>query len=355
MPAFHSWKTRLDEGAELVPEMKQFSLRERVVADAELIVSMHKLGEADIQSAFQESLRLGEEYSWLLDGKPYYNIHPKLVSHLCECDLSNIPANYLEVPGGFDTALIRLSEASPELVVDANEYVRSILVSYSIAELDNTELSSLFSHGTPLSNVRSKSQQITLRIYLGDRETCDGTAVVKLWMTHLRLLPEKNLDEEFAAFETAAPYKIASGTRRREVLKNCLKVIATVGLIANSTQDNLLQFDVLAKDRQRFESATDEVRQSLINRARRRGKHGWNVGTNEMFVPDVPKWTESSKTGQSGQHSHAHIRTGHLHAVRCGPGRKDVKIKWFRPTVVRPDLPFASTQVGMDETGRRTT
>lgn len=111
----------------------------------------------------------------------------------------------------------------------------------------------------------------------------------------------------------------------------------------NSPQDNLLQFDVLAKDRRTFEAADEEGQERLISRARRRGKHGWNVGTNEMFVPDVPQWSTSA-TGESGHsHSHAHIRTGHLHAVRCGPGRKDVKIKWFRPTVVRPDLPFAAT------------
>ncbi|MCC9602893.1 hypothetical protein LOC67_20275 [Stieleria sp. JC731] len=297
----------------------------------------------DLRSAWRESIRLGEEYSWLLDGKPYYNIHPNLVSHLCRCNLSKIPASYLEVPGGFDTALIRLSGPCPEIVVDGEEYVRSILISHSIADVDDSELDALFTNGTPISNVAAKSNEINLRIDLGERGTCDGMAYIKDWLVHLPCQPDRNLDEEFSAFETAAPQQIAPGTRRREVLRNCVRMIATVGLIANSPQDNLLQFDVLAKDRQRFEAADEEVRQSLISRARRRGKHGWNVGTNEMFVPDLPKRTESSLNDERGQHSHAHIRTGHLHAVRCGPGRKDVKIKWFRPTVVRPDLPFAST------------
>ena len=46
------------------------------------------------------------------------------------------------------------------------------------------------------------------------------------------------------------------------------------------------------------------------------------------------------RPGEGRERTHAHIRSGHFHAVRCGEGRKNVKVKWFRPTVVRPDLPF---------------
>ena len=342
MPAFHSWKTRLDEAGEFFPDRKQLPFNEQVIADAQFIESMINEGEMKRSTAWRELLRLGEEYPWLLDGKPYYNIQPKIVGHLCRCKLSNVPSSYMEVPGGFATSLIRFSEPCPELVVEGEEYVRSVLISYSIAGLDKQELDRLFTEGIAPSAVISQSRGINLRIDLGERENCEGMTYTKDWVVGLRLLPDKSLDEEFAAFETDAPERIAVGTRRREVLKNCLRLIATVGLIANSPQDNLLQYDVLSKDRQRFETADEEVRQSLINRARRRGKHGWNVGTNEMIVSDVSQWSEPSGSGQGGQLTHAHIRTGHLHAVRCGPGKKNVKIKWFRPTVVRPDLPFAT-------------
>jgi hypothetical protein len=158
----------------------------------------------------------------------------------------------------------------------------------------------------------------------------------------VRLVPNRTLDQEFATFEGAAPDTIAPGTRRREVLENCLRLIATVGLIANNPEENLLQYDVLSKDRAAFAKADDERREQLIDRARRRGKFGWNVGTNELFVGEVPKWSGYKEGGSGRERTHAHIRSGHLHAVRCGPGRRNAKIKWFRRTVVRPDLPFAS-------------
>ncbi|TWU49347.1 hypothetical protein Poly59_39610 [Rubripirellula reticaptiva] len=138
------------------------------------------------------------------------------------------------------------------------------------------------------------------------------------------------------------PQKISPGTRRREVIENCIRLVATVGLIANCPEDNLLEYDVLAKDKQRFKSASPKRKEELIAKARRRGKIGWNVGTNELFIGEQPLGESGSAAAPRGSHNHAHIRTGHLHAVRFGKGRKQVKIKWFRPTVVRPDLPFNS-------------
>jgi hypothetical protein len=60
-----------------------------------------------------------------------------------------------------------------------------------------------------------------------------------------------------------------------------------------------------------------------------------------MFLGEVPAWSSGSCAERRREHSHAHIRAGHFHAVRYGQGRRSVKVKWFRPTVVRPDLGFA--------------
>ena len=342
MTAFNTWKTRFDETATFLPSLKKLPLNERIVKEAHALRCMVESGSMDEPNAVSESLRLGEEYLWMLDGKPYYNIHPKLVGQLCNCNLSNLPSSFLEVPGGFDTVLIRFADPSPELLVGEDEYVRCILMARSLLDLSETDSDALFEHGKRPADLRSVADKLTLRIDLGDRGDYDNLSYIREWTIGVRLSPDRTLDEEFASFEATAPELIAPGTRRREVLGNCLRLIATVGLIANSPEEKLLQYDVLSKDRQAFSKANDERRQQLIDRARRRGKHGWNVGTNELFVADVPNWSASPTARSSGEHSHAHIRTGHLHAVRCGPGRKDVKIKWFRPTVVRPDLPFAA-------------
>jgi hypothetical protein len=341
MTTFNDWKTRLDETATLFPLTKQWPLKKRFLEDSHALRSDIESNEG-ATTGLSEMLRAGEEYLWLLAGKPYYNVHPKLVSHLCNCRLDKLPANYLEVPGGFDAALIRFSGPSPELQVEGDEYVRCILMTRSVLSLPKQEFTDLFERGQPPSGLDSVADKLTLRIDLGDRGYCDNLSFIREWIVGVRLLPNRTLDEEFAAFESSAPQAIAPGTRRREVLENCLKLIATVGLIANSPEDNLLEYDVLAKDRAAFATADDSRRQVIIDRARRRGKFGWNVGTNELFLGEMSTWSESSNGTPNREHSHAHIRSGHLHAVRCGQGRKSVKIKWFRPTVVRPDLPFLS-------------
>lgn len=342
MPAFNTWKTRFDETATLCPSLKQLPLNERMIKESHALCCMRDTASMDGSSIMNEMLRLGEEYLWLLDGTPYYSVHPKLVGQLCNCNLEKLPASYLEIPGGFDTVLIRFSDPVPELSVSDGEYVRCILMARTLADLPEDEFCALYEHGRRPRHLNSAANRLTLRIDLGDRGECDELSYIREWVVGVRLLPDRTLDEEFAAFELSAPELIAPGTRRREVLENCLRLIASVGLIANSPEENLLQYDVLSKDRQSFATANENRRQQLIDKARRRGKHGWNVGTNDLFVGEMPRWSASA-TGRSGrEHSHAHIRTGHLHAVRCGPGRKDVKIKWFRPTVVRPDLPFTT-------------
>jgi hypothetical protein len=342
MTAFNTWKTRFDETATLLPSLNRLPIKDRMVKEATTIRCMMESGSMDEQGGTCEMLRLGEEYLWLVAGKPYYNVHPRLVGQLCNCRLDKLPASYLEVPGGFDTVLIRFADSSPELQVEENEYVRSILMARSVVSLPAESFVDLFDHGKAPMGFDSIADKLTLRIDLGDRGECDRLSYIREWVIGVRLLPDRTLDQEFATFEDAAPELIAPGTRRREVLVNCLRLIATVGLIANSPEENLLQYDVLSKDRAAFAAADAERRQQLIDKARRRGKHGWNVGTNELFIGDVPRWSASATGGSGREHSHAHIRSGHLHAVRCGTGRRDVKIKWFRPTVVRPDLPFAS-------------
>ena len=340
MMPFNSWKTRFDEAATLLPTLKKLPIAKRLCKDVQAIEGMIASGEMEANCGIDEVLRMGEEYLWLLAGRPYYNIHPKLVGHLCTCKLDKLPASYLEVPGGFDTVLLRFADPSPELRVEGDEYVRCILMARSLYGIPSERLADLFEHEKPPKQLDLLSDKLVLRIDLGDRGQCDGLSYIREWVVGLRLLPDRTLDEEFAAFENTAPEAIAPGTRRREVLENCLRLIATVGLIANSPEENLLEYDVLAKDRAAFATANEERRQRITERSRRRGKYGWNVGTNELFLGEVPRWSASPSDGSGREHSHAHIRSGHLHAVRCGPEKKNVKIKWFRPTVVRPDLPF---------------
>jgi hypothetical protein len=96
----------------------------------------------------------------------------------------------------------------------------------------------------------------------------------------------------------------------------------------------------LSKDRSSFDGGSEEQRQTIIERAKRRGKNGYNVGCDLMFLGERPKGESRSGEATGRELQYAHIRGGHPHAVRYGEGKKLVKIKWFAPTTVRDDLPF---------------
>lgn len=335
---YSQWRTRFDEAKELFPESRRSPLKERMITEAERLMSMN-LAREDVH---QELERLSQEYLWLYADQPYYNLHPGVVPYLCRCNLDNIPAELVEMPGNCDTVHIRFAEPHADLVVEGSEYVRSILLAKPVlSRLSKTDgFTRLLGEGERATVLDKPSHELYLRIDLGERGEFRGVSTMKDWAITVHLESGRTLGEEFARYEDIAPDRIAPGTRRREVVKNCLRLIATVGFLANSPDETLIQHDVLGKDRAKFENADEAQKQKIIARARRRGKRGWNIGTNEFFVGQLPKLSSGKSSGEGTEHTHAHIRTGHLHAVRFGEAKKYVKIKWFRPTVVRPDLPF---------------
>ena len=81
----------------------------------------------------------------------------------------------------------------------------------------------------------------------------------------------------------------------------------------------------------------------IAEKARKKGKFGFNVGTDLMFIGErqFQQQKNSEETGRELEY--AHIRAGHPHAVRYGEKKKMVKIVWYVPTTVRSDLPFKET------------
>ncbi|NLS97667.1 MAG: hypothetical protein GXX96_36465 [Planctomycetaceae bacterium] len=334
---YQEWRTRFDEAGDLFPDTKRLPLSARLPMEVERLSQLERA-----EASKTEAERLCEEYLWLLANKPYYRVHPRIVPYLCRCRLDTIPSSYVEVPGGFHTVDIRFSQPHPDLTVEGDEYVRNILLAKPVMpRLSETERLSFLAEGRIPQGLNARTDSLCLHVDLGDQAHCGSIYYIRDWVFMIRLSPENSLEDAFEAVENVAATPIGPGSRRREVLKNCLRIVATIGFMANTPEGNFLQYDVLSKDRLKFEQGDDETKKRLIDRARRRGKHGWNVGTNEMFLGETPRWSGSGSGEHGRGHSHAHIRSGHLHAVRCGEGRKNVKIKWFRPTVVRPDLRFS--------------
>jgi hypothetical protein len=123
----------------------------------------------------------------------------------------------------------------------------------------------------------------------------------------------------------------------------------TTQFLADCPNDELIEYDILSKHRQEWVNANPQRKREIIAEARKKGKIGWNIGVSSKIIQNAPRLTDqravSGEIDRRGPLSNAHIRTGHLHCVRCGEGRKDVKVMWFRPTVVRSDLPFRQEEL----------
>jgi hypothetical protein len=107
--------------------------------------------------------------------------------------------------------------------------------------------------------------------------------------------------------------------------KNCIKLFISVGFLASS-ETSLTIFDILNRDIHKWTTATEEERGRMITRAKKRGKNGFLVGYDQMFINRDLKYS--------------HIRAGHPHLYWYGPGKSKLKMRFVAPTTVRKDLSF---------------
>lgn len=346
---FNSWQTLFDEfrvSHKDVPEYKNISEDELYTIELENILATNFKTPGN---QLKRMIRLAVERIWIKSGKPYYNVHPKMVESLCKVNLEKIPSEFVEIPANLDVVCFRFSDQIPtryventgfvavldEVIKDSPVYCKSVLFSRLNADPEKSPFPPEY------------LGQFILIIDEGFRVKSDGITRTLCNMVTFSAKKDQSITdaikETINNFSESHLDKVMMLTMG-ERLSNLLKVVISSGFMANSLDEGLVVPDVLSKDRVALQEAerrkdTEKIKQ-IVERAHRRGKLGYNIGTNEMFVatPAAPSSSSSEATGKELEYSH--IRGGHPHAVRYGTGKNKVKIKWFRPTRVRPDLPF---------------
>lgn len=274
------------------------------------------------------------EHIWITTGRPYYNVHPKLVSKLARVNLHKIPAHLIQLPHEYPVVSIQLAEPSDDLTLE-----ESIPMDFS-----------------PFAKLPPMPKGASIKAIL----LCDIRAVKSDYPA--KDSPAVMLILDFGIYQEGQPSYVifaipvdqgltlqdaidgvTKDNRRpstyHEVCSNALRLATTIGFLANSKSD-LIEYDVLSKFRDEFRAANNTRREHIIRKSRQRGKIGWNVGNDLMFLGALPRQKRSDSQETGRELEYAHIREGHAHAVRYGTGHNLVKIMWFVPTVVRPDRPF---------------
>ena len=278
--------------------------------------------------------RLLAEKVWTDDGSPYYNVHPNLVSKLCKVDMDKIPSTLLKMPHDLRAVNIRFAEKHSEFVVSEPQHTDLV------ARLSNTSGTAppgSFVHSILMVDLHSEQSvkghnRSVLFIMDFNVYTPLGQPIYSMFA----IAPEEGRSLQSAIDQAKGKARTASYIA---MIENVMKCCVSIGFLADNP--TLCEPDVLSSDRSSYLTANQQQRQVIVDRAKRKGKNGYNIGTDIMFLGERPLIAGQRRENPTGRElEYAHIRCGHPHLVRYGEGKKLVKVMWYVPTTVRPDKPF---------------
>lgn len=297
---FHLWKTHFEKTNEILINGGEAPILYEDYKKA----MIHHGNEAPLIAFKKDQHRkntISAELSWLQSGKPYYNILPNIMKSTLKMKLDKIPVSMLSTPLPYQTVSLRFSKES--------EHLENILVF-----------------------IDRQAKIVCLNILHNDIEgRFQGIMYINLTLSI-------SIEEYINRSELNVYVDMAS--KIDEVFREAIRYYALISFLNNYPNEELIQFDVTEKLRNEFTTASKERKEKIIELTKRSGRIGWNIGVNEHVLGALPRLSGPTSDETGRELSNAHIRTGHLHCVRFGANKEFVKVMWFRPTVVRADLPF---------------
>lgn len=339
---FIPWKTSFAIHKDLHKEARKYTLEEHYKHLVDLaettLTKLNKhpfftnpVGNRVLDSGKLESLDL--EYEWLKTGSPYYNVYENAFSVLKDINLSKVRFRDLELPHGHSVVNFRFpwecTKISFEKILDESYHLDTKRKPFK----------------TALLKISKEEDSVTLMVIYDLAAHVQGHPECTVNQSFTKKFPlDDFVGEKLKDTDFLRDLDLSKGDNILFV--QALVTMIAVGFLSNSDSENLLRPDVLKEDDSKLQKAISERDekeiQRLVNRARNKRKNGYNVNTCEVLL--------DYEFNQERSHSHSfepkralsysHFRGGHPHIVRYGKGKEKLKIKWFRPIQVRPDLPF---------------
>ena len=233
---------------------------------------------------------------WERIERPYYNLYPAIVPMLlglrldipCSSlkDISIQPIEVrlpkdltaLEAPGlvwaeGRIKSLLMGIQPVPESV-DSEMLVPGLVIAFDIGEVDE--------HNHPILSFK----------FFPLREDMTIEEATSLLPPH-------------QSFDVGIPIP-------QETMTALVKLCACIALI--DSDSDIIAPDILVADKAKWEGASEAARLALLEKAKRRGKNGWNIGSEIQYAP--------------------HYRRPHPALVRVGKGRMLTRIVMRKGSVV---------------------
>ena len=237
-----------------------------------------------------EKNNIAVEHNWYQDQRPYYNIWPGIIPLLTSLKLDLDGALIKPLRGSIAFCL---PELSPLTFEDQGETwpVKTILASPSL--------------------IRHKPG---FSLFIDINETGPGGAPVNT-VRSFQTVGGQTIEESIESLPHHESETVGIITPP-EILANCVKIVCGICLLDQGDSD-LIQACVLNKDAEKYSRTGDP---KYINKARKRGKVGWDIGKSIERAP--------------------HFRRAHLAIYWTGPGRKIpiVKLRGAdKPIIVHRD------------------
>ena len=215
---------------------------------------------------------------WHKIGKPYYDVYPCVIPMLTKLSLA-FPGEVISPPQGIQHLLLRLPSESHTLC-SGDLHVRCAFLSFQSVNRD----------------VNSDKRERGIAVGLDIGEKLDG---IPVYTIRVFPLDERTIEETIYSLRTH-PNTFEGIQVPDELILDTVRLALTICLIDNNPE--FLEQQVLSKDAQKFNTCTEEERQRLYDKAKRRGKWGFSLGKNIEIIPHIRRphpcvvWTGHGRT-----------------------------------------------------------
>lgn len=273
--------------------LKKHNLRQHFSSKSEFLDFKKQWAEEN-ESPFTYRRAILEE-GWDTYKNPYYNCYPAILPMLMKLKL-NIPWASMDF-SKLGVLEVRLPKnQSPESPFKWGEHeVRSIM--FGVQDMVGDQ------------NTSDLIKGLCICFDIGEVD-CLGLEPVYSF----RLLPFR---EGFSVEESLSVLSVDKSALigvvvPEEIALNVIKLCVCLALL--DSDPSIITPDILSSDRDKWQGASDAERERLIEKAKRRGKNGWNVGASIEYIP--------------------HYRRPHPALVRIGKGRMLSRIVMRKGSVV---------------------
>lgn len=224
------------------------------------------------------------ERQWVKDGRPYYNMFPKIIPHLFRVKEQNVPVESISLP--LDTLVLRFPEKCEDLYFEydgVKHYLKTVMLGRFLDK--------------GLSKPSEPPKYYSLLAYMDVGES-DENDVVYTYQ-RIPLVPGTTIGQAVKGLPSDLHGVIAPGWFFDKVLK----MICTICLLSKNIDDAIIIPDLLNSDKKKLDSLSNEDFDRLHAKAKRNGKFGWNVGEQMTVAPHVRSgsplalyWTGKGRT-----------------------------------------------------------